>query len=146
MWQIFAAQSMQALLGILKSKWFWIAIFIIIASLVARKYWWKVEEMFARPDVSDPGESISNERKEDLKLLAQLIFEDLETTFWITPTENIKTASQLTDVELLYLAKFYKKYITRGKSLRKDVDEEMFSLSDKTDVTLIARLSKLGEL
>lgn len=57
-----------------------------------------------------------------------------------------KLALQLSDSDLLYLADYYDKYITKGTSLFKDMDSEYY-IGDVSSYAndLKARLSKIGK-
>lgn len=144
-----AATAGSAALRVVTSKWFWIALGIIIVILIVRRNWNKISGKFERDfgnygsHNGQPIEDLTKDRKLTLEKWAQ----DLYTAIYTTGGNSaplMAIALSLNDLELKYLAQHYKKAITRGTSLYTDVDDEIMPGTD-VDEKLMARLAKLGE-
>jgi hypothetical protein len=148
------------ILNVLKNRWFWIILGLIILFLVLRRNWNRIKSsrLFNRDrgDYSEgftapPGQNTSGmtqsqiaaARKKDLERLAEDLYREIYATFGY-PTKFIKEANTLNDTELKYLSQYYRKALTKGNTLYKDVDDEFLPHTNE-DEKLLARLSKIGE-
>jgi len=134
-------------------KWVIRIIIILLIVYVLRRNWWYIKNLFKRSDVRlEPGEKlfISDDRKSELESLALAINQDLKSTSWYHITGHdhslwTSITGQTSDNELKYLARYYKKYVSGGSSLYKDIDNKWMYSTD-IDEKLMARLSKIGEV
>lgn len=135
---------------IIRYKWVILGIIVLIVVIVVlRKNWYKVKHLLHPRDINfETGENlvISEQRKDIIELLARNLYKDLyDTSAWGGHnTELYKQALALTDNELLYLSRFYKRYITNGNTLWEDIDDDYFPLT-RVNTDLMARLAKIGE-
>ena len=130
--------------SLLTNKWFWIGVVAVIIILVNRN-WYKIQRLFQPSDVNlEPGEPgyIAPEKKTELENLAQSLYNSI---YGSHDNQVYDTALNLSDNELKYVSKFYRKNITQGTWLYTDIDDEVFSPWNDRDVRLMARLSKIGE-
>lgn len=133
-----------------KYKWVIIGIIItIVIIIVLRRNWYKVQHLLHPRDINfETGENlqISEQRKDIIENLAQKLYKDLYDTSVAGGhnTDLYKQALALTDNELLYLSRFYKRYVTNGNTLYEDIDDDYFPLTD-VNTKLMAKLAKIGE-
>lgn len=136
------------MVSILKNKWFWIAVVLIILLLVLRRNWPRIKNLFQRDFGDYPGgDKIEEEDKARLKELAENLYTQIYSTFSFGLDKRAKymrDAMGLTDTELKWMARYYRTTITRGTCLYKDIDDEWMFL-DTVDNELMARLAKIGE-
>jgi len=141
-----AAQTMA--LKVVRNKWFWIAILVIVLVFVWARNLNKIKGQLGKDygqytDVT-PAE-IQPYRKAYLEDLAQRLYTAM-TSFWgIERNVVMAEALRIPDGEMKYLANFFKSAITRGESLYYWVDAEWMSQYDEDD-QLLARLAKIGEM
>jgi len=134
-------------LKVVRNKWFWIAIVVVILLIVLRRNWNKIKGQIGRDygqynDVA-PAE-IQPYRKTYLEDLAQRLYTEM-TSFWgVDRNVVMAEALRIPDGEMKYLANFFKGAITRGESLYYWVDSEWMSQYSEDD-ELLARLAKIGE-
>lgn len=148
MWNSFVA-------FVAKYKWWILGIILaIIIVLYLRRNWYKVRHIFQPRDIDiETGESIniSEQRKAQLETLARDLYDDIYDTpinylGIVSHTKELYTkADALSDNELLYLARYYKRYLANGNSLWMDIDDEYSSPFDNYMTSLQAHLSKIGE-
>lgn len=135
--------------AILRNKWFWIALIVIILILVARKYWHVISRWFQPTDIDlEPGESVKIEsgREAELKGVAAELYSDLYDTPASGHNNQLySNANKLSDNELKFLAKYYRQNLTQGTYLYTDIDEDWFNPFTNVDSMLMAHLAKVGE-
>lgn len=133
--------------GILKNKWFWTVVVLIILLLVLRRNWSRIKNLFQR-DFGDYGDyKIDKEAKTRLQELAENLYSQIYSNFSVGIDKRSKymtDAMALTDTELKWLARYYRTALTKGTCLFKDIDEEWMPV-DSVDEELMARLAKIGE-
>lgn len=126
-----------------------IIILIIIALIIIYRNWYKIKRLFQPRNINlETGEniSISPERKLFIENLASLIYKDIyDTPASGHTTELYNQANALTDNELLYLSRYYKRQLSSGEWLYDDIDDEVFSWGNNSDTNLLAHLAKIGE-
>ena len=150
----------QTALTVLKSKWFWIGLVILILLITIIKSWSKIrdwiKEKTQKEDVEltedeqkrleETGKALSNKTKADLKGLSQLLYSDIyDTPITGHDSDLYKQSLNLTDSELKFMSKYYKDHISAGVYLFEDIDNEIFSPLTNIDSRLMARLAKIGE-
>jgi len=138
-----------------------IVVIIIIIYLLYRKFGYRLKNLFQAKDIKSQqiilpnGEVVTVSTKSDIpasqKLILENLAEDLKKDIYglnIThETELYKRASSLSDVEIDYLADYYKRYLTDGVSLYEDMNDEEYScyVQDCTGVkSLLVKLEKTG--
>ncbi len=135
--------------AILKSKWFWIGVAVVILILVLRKYQHLLAAFFQPSDIDfQPGEPkvIPPAKEAELKALAALLHGDIYDTPLSGHTHQLYIdANNLTDNQLKELSRYYRKQLTQGTYLYTDIDNEGFSLFTTVDSVLMAHLAKVGE-
>lgn len=144
----------QALLAvwnfIVKYKWQIITIIAVIVLIYyLRKNWYKIKNFFAPRDVNvEPGENLdlTTQEENELKALAKAIYTDLYDTpvFGGHDIQLYKQADALSDNKLIFLATYYKRFLSSGNSLYEDIDSDYFATTNVNTV-LLAHLSKVGE-
>ncbi len=144
-----------------------IIIAIIVAILlffVIRKYWSQISKLFQKSDIDfEEGEGLIIPEKpadivakygadadfksqQELKQLATDLYSDIYDTPYSGHIHSLySSATHLTDNELRFLAKYYRKSLTHGTYLFTDVDNEGFVPWTNVDTLLMAHLSKVGE-
>lgn len=141
------------LLDLLKNKWFWVVLAVIIVVLIIKRNLHLVKKVSQKRDIDYISDviSISNStdkeaRKSFLKDLAQKGYVDIyDTPVFTTRAYDLwETIADLPDEDLLFLSKHYRQSITRGNSLYKDLNDEYFFLGN-VKTRLLGRLSKIGE-
>lgn len=143
--------ALQTLADIIKSKWFWLAVFVVILFCVLRKNWanfvsWSAPS-FVEPTVDANGNAIkiTKERYVRLRWVANEMY--LKINSWIgwTDYKALQELALTTDEELKYVAKFYKDVINKidGTSLYEDLDNEILPARSE-DEEILARLLKMG--
>lgn len=134
----------------IRNNWKWILLLVIalILILYIRRNWYKFSHLFTPRNIDlEPGESevISEQRKRQIESIAQKLFTDIYNTPYSGHNGDVyKEALSLTDNELLYLAKFYKRSVSGGNTLYADIDSQWYVWID-SPTTLMARLNKIGE-
>lgn len=134
--------SKQAL-ALLRNKWLWIALGVLVVFLIVRKNWprwsrlWKPD--YGR-DIQQAG--LTDQRKAELETLARSLYADSES--WGTAEDDLwSTAAQLNDAELRYLAQFYENVVANGEMLATHL-EDLWTLDGTIKNNLIARLRTLA--
>lgn len=133
----------------LQKNWKTILTIIVVAILVIIIYrnWYKIKRLFQSRDLDlEPGENlnISPERTKYLENLASLIYTDIyDTPFGGHTNKLYEEANALTDNELLFVSRYYKRQLSSGAWLYDDIDDEIFTTS--VDTKLMAHLAKIGE-
>lgn len=139
-----------------RNNWKWIVLLIIAIFLILyiRRNWYKIKRVFQVRDITlEPGEpeEVPVDREPYLKGLASQIYEDIEdTSFFGHKTAVYKELNALSDTELLYVSKYYKRYISGGDTLYEDIEGENFLFVDDVseygiDTKVLTRLAKIGE-
>ncbi len=132
------------------NKWFWIAVATIFAIFFINKYWNEIKRFFQRSDVDlEPGESklISSDRKVELKAFAGELYQAIYATQNVGVSyreDKFAEAVDLSDNELRYVSKYYRKSLTKDNWLYDDIDDETMPFTS-IDEELMARLTKVGE-
>ncbi|MFA5408075.1 MAG: hypothetical protein WC343_04810 [Bacilli bacterium] len=132
----------------LKNKWFWYAVIAIIVLIILKRNMYVIKQWLRGRDVSDTNSlegNLDTVRKESLKGMANAMWEDMDglnlsghdTALW-------NSVYATTDTELIYLAKYYKRYVRNGVSLYEDIGDELMPGTD-IDEKIRTRLSKVGE-
>lgn len=125
-----------------RSKTFWLVFFIIVVLWIIWRNQDRIKQFFGRTRADFQPGSITEGRKSELEALANDAYNAIYGVFGDTG-DTLERVNALNDNELVYLAKFYKKALTKGSSLYKDVDDE-FMPWDKVDEQLMGRLSQLN--
>ena len=118
---------------------------IILLWILWRKFGYKLTQ--ARNVILLPGETgvISPNKRSEIESLGQLLYNDIYDT---PVTGHVYApyiaATQLTDNELDYLAKYYNKYLGNGTSLYSDIDSQYYITSGEP-AKLQARLAAMGQ-
>ena len=132
-----------------KHNWKWIVLLLIAILLIAyiRRNWYKFSQLFHPRDIDlEPGETleITPEREKYIESIAQRLYSDIYNTPWTGHNGDIyEEALGLTDNELFYMTKFYKRSVSGGNSLAEDIQGELYPFTD-SPTTLMARLNKIG--
>lgn len=123
----------------------------LVVFFIARKNWWRVKALI-QPRVinTENGKTtVSPGREPYLHQLADKIYQDIHDTPFTGHTESLyKEANALSDVELLYLSRYYKRSLTSGDTIYSDLQNEWFAIFGSTydAVNALANhLSKIGE-
>ena len=136
---------------LMSNKWFWIILGSIVAFIIIRRYWKKMQskvESRLGPQYGDWQEgTLTSGRKAVLEGYAGEVYEALACV-WCdhldVAEEPLSKIAYLNDNELEYVARYYEEYVSDNKeSLYEDVDEEWLP-GTSTDEDLLHRLSKLG--
>lgn len=157
---------------LLKNKYFWYAVIAIIIFIIIVRQWGNITDWVKKwtqpSDVDiEEGEPLVNKavgkeiittkggdvltRKEakekQLEFLADEIYKSIYAsasypTFY--RDEVLEQINQVTDTELKYISKYYKKFLTQGVWLYTDIDSE-FMPHTSIDETVMSRLSKIGQ-
>jgi len=137
----------------LKDNWKIIAIIIvvIIVYFVVKKNWYKYRHLFETPSISPDAvtgytkpSDIPTDRKTQLEGMAKSLYNDMYDTPYSGHNSDVyKAADVLSDVELIYLSQYYRRYLTRGNSLWLDISDDWFPFTDVSSIQ--AHLSKIGE-
>lgn len=136
---------MNTVLAIFKNKWTWMILLAIIVFFIARKQVPRIKRLFQTADIDlEPGETgfISSDRKDELKIISQMMYDSIYGSHSNTAYD---AALNLSDTELKYTSIYYRRFLTKGVYLFTDVDDEIFSPWNDRDVSLMRRLSKIGE-
>ncbi|MBN4061665.1 hypothetical protein JYU20_00525 [Bacteroidales bacterium AH-315-I05] len=152
---------MPVVAAILKNRWFWIAVVILIALILLNKYG-RLIKVWLSPIRGDfqPG-GITDKRKQELEDLASVAHSAIYSSTgnisipipipafgYISGGETdveevLNKINTLNDNELYYVANYYKKSLTKGNSLYKDIDDEWMPFVN-IDEKLMARLTELS--
>ena len=139
---------------VLSNKYFWMTVGAIILIVVTKKIWNKVSDSFQADfgEYDDP--ALQPERKDELEELARDTHTKIyEVEFGIGSLgwggsalgeEDLIALDELTDRELKYVAKFYKRALTRGVSLYKDIHREWLPFTDMDEIVMV-RLAQIGQ-
>ncbi len=131
---------------ILKNKWFWIGLATLIVLLIIRANWQYLKAKFARSFGDFTGEKISDSRQAVLNGFADNLHQSIHTSVaWGDTVDALNNISGVNDDELRYIARYYKRALSRGTSLYTDLNNEWMPLTD-IDEQILTRLSKIGEL
>ena len=133
---------MPVITNILKNKWFWIGLIVVIMLWVLWRNWDKIKSRFGRVRGDFQPEPITTKRKGDLESLAKSAYDSIYNALGDTG-DTLAQVNALNDTELDYLARYYEDAITRGNSLHEDVDNE-FMPWDDVDESLMGKLNRLG--
>lgn len=125
---------------LMRNKWFWIILAILIVLLIIRRKSevWKDKLAPVSGDFQSGG--ISEGRKKELETLAQNVYDEINGG-WVT--NYMYDLLPINDNELTYLAKHYKKYLSRNESLYTQIDNEWMWGMD-IDEKIMTRLNLLG--
>ena len=137
--------------NVLKSKWTWIAIAILLLWVFARPAMASAWAKLMRRDLgnynqipgTEPLTNPYNPRIATLQQLAEELFAAMNglPSFFDQRPELFAQANAINDTELKYLADYYKQ-VSGGETLRTAVANEWSALGDSGDL-LVARLLKL---
>ena len=149
-------------LKIIKSKWFWLSVFIVILFLVIRHNWDKITLTLGlvKPTANlDPAniaqmQELSTERKNQLASFSELLYRSFQDNNWtnsLLSDSRIDACNNLlacSDVELMYIAEYYKG--VNKTSIYSDLQSEtsllifgsFFDAANK----LLVRLKQLQEI
>jgi len=157
---------------LLRNKFFWYAVIAIIVLIIIIRQWSNIRELikkWTQPsdiniEAEEPlvnkeigseiittkgGETLTRKeaKEKQLKLLADEIYKSIYSSVSY-PTfyrdEILEQINRITDTELEYLSKYYKKFLTQGVWLYTDIDNE-FMPHTSIDETIMSRLSKIGQ-
>jgi len=127
---------------------------IIILIIIWKKYSYKFSNLFQDRNVdfesSTNTDDISESRKTYLNSLASTIKSELYGVNVIGFGHNLdpfKEANSLSDIELLYLSRYYKRYLTNGTTLHEDIGSDFWGGNNEVEVSesLERHLEKIGE-
>lgn len=127
------------------------ALLALVVFFIVRRNWWRVKALIApRLINTENGKTtVTPSREPYLQALANKIHSDIYNTPLSGHSEGIyKEADVLSDVELLYLSRYYKRSLTLGTSIYEDLSNEWFSIFGSTyDAvnSLTNHLAKIGE-
>lgn len=157
---------------LLSNRFFWYAVIAIVIFIIVVRQWGNITDLIKKwtqpSDVNiQEGEPLVDKevgkeiittkggdvltRKEakekQLEFLADEIYKSIYAsasypTFY--RDEVLKQINQVTDTELKYISKYYKKFLTQGTWLYTDIDDEVMPHTS-IDETVMARLSKIGQ-
>ncbi len=130
------------LLNIVKSKWFWIGLILLIIIFYVWRNWDKLKSKFGVITGDFQPGDITEKREGVLESLAQDAYDSIYSVTGDTG-DTLERVNALNDNELDYLARYYKSALTRGNTLYEDVDNEFMPLDD-VDETLMGKLNRLG--
>lgn len=133
---------MPIFLKIVKNKWFWIGLGLLIIIFYVWRNWDKLKSKFGVITGDFQPGDITDKRKGTLESLAQDTYDSIYSATGDTG-DTLEKVNALNDSELDYLARYYKKALTRGNTLYEDVDDE-FMPWDDVDETLMGKLNRLG--
>lgn len=127
--------------ALLRNKWFWIALAVVVLILIARKYIPEVKRLL-KPDRTDYSDEpqLTDADKQRLDRLAADLFAEFDGITW--STEVFDLVSALNDRELKYLANVFPHY-SNGETLRGAIQDE--AIIGDADNLLIARLNNMAE-
>ncbi len=130
--------------GIFTNKWFWIAVAAIIIIIIVNRNWYQISRLFQPTTVNlEPGEKIIDAtRQVELEKIAQNLYDSI---YGSSDDAAYDAALNLTDNELKYMSKFYRRSVTQDNWLYTDVDDEVFSPFNDRDKRLMSRLAAIGE-
>ncbi len=155
-----AAPAAVIALNILKSKWFWIGLGILIILIIVVNQWSNIRGWIKRktqkqdidltPDekilVAEGKKPLTDAKEAYLKSLAQLLHSDIYDTPITGHNSDLYIETNgLSDTELRFMSEYYRKYITKGEYLATDIDNEIYSPFTNIDSLIMARLAKVGE-
>lgn len=135
-----------------------IVLFILLIYHLVKKYGSWLKDKFQSSDINyqegetpnNAGYTVGQGNSEAGRLKLEQIAEQLYSDIYDTPVLTGHNSSPylmaltLSDNDLKYLADHYKKYLTKGTSLFKDIDDEIYGLGVDYDSRLKARLTKIG--
>lgn len=132
---------------VVRNKWFWIGLAILIVILILRRYYPYLKSKFARSYGDFSGEKITESRKTELETMAQDLYDKIYGGYHSINTRSdlMHKVAAINDDELLYLSRYYKNAITRSNSLYKDISNEFMPFASG-DQVLMSRLAKIGQL
>ncbi len=132
------------------NKYFWYVIVALFLIWLVNRYWDKIVAVFQPADIDLlPGEtkSISKTRQAELKDFASELYQAIYATQNVGVDyreDKFIEAADLSDNELRFVSKHYRKSLTKGNWLFTDVDDETMPFS-AVDENLMSRLAKVGE-
>ncbi len=141
---------------VLRSKWFWIAIGAFLVFLIIWKYRRffqasKISQSAGEKDIipktkEDKPSDYAYSSKEEIETLANKLYNAIYDPLGSEGTTIglLEEANLLTDNELVYLSKHYRKFVTKDNWLYEDIDDEWLPLTS-IDETVMTRLSTVGE-
>lgn len=127
-------------LKLVRNRWFWIALLVLFALLMLRKYWPRITAYF-RPDRADYSQdpALSEDEKRSLRQLAEDVFAEFDGI--TLTTEQFDRLQPLDNTRLRYVAEQYR-IVSGGESLREAIDNE--AIAGDSDSIIIARLFRMG--
>lgn len=133
----------QVLLTIVKNKWFWTVVVVLVILFILWKFQADIKRLFRR-DVTDYSTDppLTDERKAELDQLTQELFAEIDGVNlnpWRRPV--LERVSKLNNTELRYLARRYPSY-SDGESLKDAIDKE--GIPGDIDAKLISRLNAMN--
>lgn len=139
-----------------------VIILIIILVFIWRRYGYKLENLFQKKEITESTVTLQNgqvvtvggikdlpqSQRTYLENLAGKIKTDIYGLNWLggRDTSSYKEAAGLSDIEIEYLATYYKRQLTSGVSLYEDMNSEYTSyFQNNTGFRdLLNKLSKTG--
>ncbi len=141
--------ALEFLKKLFTNKYFWYVLGALLVFLIIRKYWGKVERLFQPSDIElEEGETgkLTASTESTLKTVAAGLYSDLyDTPITGHNLPFYKAVNDLSDTELKFLAKYYRKNLTQGVYLYSDIDDDWFPFTTNVDSMLMAHLAKIGE-
>lgn len=133
---------------LLKNRMFWLIIGGAVLLILVYRNWDRIMRFFQKRNIDFlEGEDviISPVRKSQIEGISQRLYNDIyDTPITGHNTGPYNDAIALTDNELLYMSGYYRRFLTRGESLKDDISSEIYTFTDVNN-KLIARLNKIGE-
>jgi len=145
-----AAAILEFFKNLFSNKYFWYVVIALFLIWLINRYWDKIRTLFQPADIDlEEGESktISKSRKAELKDFASELYQAIYATQNVGVDyreDKFIEATDLSDNELRFVSKHYRKSLTKGNWLYTDVDDETMPFSS-VDEELMSRLSKVGE-
>lgn len=135
-----------------KTKLIIIISLLITVVIIFRRtdLWTRIKRLFLKKyvnyDCKPDSLRVDDDRKQYLEALASKIYSDIYNTSVLFghDCDVYEEANALCDEELIYVAQHYRKSLTRGISIKSDL-ETQFTLACDFDI-FIAHLSKVGEI
>ena len=149
-------------LKLLKSKWFWLAIFIIVLFLVIRHNWDKIKITlgFTKPNINaDPAQiaeiqQLSTDRKNQLNALSEALYVSFTDNNWLNSAlsdsriDALNNILACSDIETIYIANYYKG--VNNTSIYNDLSSEttllIWGQFENLSSLLLSKLRRLQQL
>lgn len=127
-------------LKVLKSKYFWIGLTVLIAIILIRRYWNEIIDKI-KPIHGDFTDDLTDADKKSLENLAKQLRDVIYGNYaFENRGEVLHKCNALNDTEFLYLVRYYNRYLG---DVAADVDNEWMPASNE-DELFLSRLNGMG--